>query len=243
MKAAALALLVLAHAAAAAPDTPVVLELFTSEGCSSCPPAEELLDRLLAEPNPPVALEYHVDYWDNLGWKDPFGSPDWSRLQGRFAAAFESEEIFTPQAVFDGAHQGVASDEKLVRGALSDARAHPHPAKVKLQLSPVAAGKLPVAVEFEISRKSESHGVTLSVLLTEDALASNPTAGELSGQKLTHQRVVRLSVEPTVEVSGKVHRARAELALTPAWALPHLGVAALVRDARLRVLGAAFARP
>src|SRR5713226_6680630 len=80
-----------AQVSAAAPGTartPVVVELFTSEACSSCPPAD--------------ALEEHVDYWDSLGWKDPFSSPDWTRRQQEYAAAFGHGEVYTPQMVVDG---------------------------------------------------------------------------------------------------------------------------------------------
>src|SRR5258708_40366834 len=81
--------------------SPVVVELFTSEGCSSCPPADALLLKLMErqrpEQEPIVALEEHVDYWDQLGWRDPFSSREWTERQGNFAASFGNGNVFTPQ--------------------------------------------------------------------------------------------------------------------------------------------------
>ncbi len=96
---------------------PIVVELFTSQGCSSCPPADALLDQL-SHRDDVVALGYHVDYWDNLGWKDPFSSPEATARQRGYAARFDKGRQFTPQIVVDGREDMVGSDRDALMAAL-----------------------------------------------------------------------------------------------------------------------------
>jgi hypothetical protein len=103
--------------AAAAETRPIVVELFTSQGCSSCPPADALLDRL-SHRDDVVALGYHVDYWDKLGWKDPFSSPEATARQRAYAQRFDHGQQFTPQIVVDGREDMVGSDRDAVMAAL-----------------------------------------------------------------------------------------------------------------------------
>lgn len=110
-------LMLCASAAGAAETRPTVVELFTSQGCSSCPPADALLDQL-AHRDGVLALGYHVDYWDNLGWKDPFSSSDSTARQRAYAARFDHGRQFTPQIVVDGREDMVGSDRDAVMGAL-----------------------------------------------------------------------------------------------------------------------------
>ncbi|MEP6918890.1 MAG: DUF1223 domain-containing protein, partial [Acidobacteriota bacterium] len=112
------------------PRTPILVELFTSEGCSSCPPAEALLTQLLS--GQPVAgaeiipLEFHVDYWDRLGWKDPFSSAAFTSRQGIYTAAFATDGNYTPQMVVDGAAQLVGSDRVKALDAIGRAGTQAH---------------------------------------------------------------------------------------------------------------------
>ena len=237
----AVALAVLAAGGPVRAEEPpaVVLELFTSEGCSSCPPAEELFDQLVGEPGAPVALEFHVNYWNKLGWTDPYSKPEWSQRQGRYAAVGGSEEIYTPQALVDGAHPCVGGDGEKVRRGLDAARAKAHDARVRLKVGTPAGGKLPVELEYDMSQKMEKP--TLVVALTEDALESDVSGGENAGRKLSHQRVVRALVTPSTEESVGTHATHVDL--PAAGAAAHLGVAAFLQDARMRIHGAAFARP
>src|SRR5262245_36103103 len=98
---------IVALVTAAAPiraDRPVVVALFTSQGCATCPPADRLLTELgKTSPGRVVPLAYHVDYWNRLGWSDPFSKAEWSRRQEMYARAWRSERVYTPQAVVDGA--------------------------------------------------------------------------------------------------------------------------------------------
>jgi hypothetical protein len=106
---------------AAAGGRPIVVELFTSEGCSSCPPADALLAELAGRPDL-LALSFHVDYWDRLGWKDPFSSPAATERQQRYAELLRLATVYTPQMVVDGRWQAVGSDHAEVQRALDAAR-------------------------------------------------------------------------------------------------------------------------
>jgi len=111
------------------PATPVVVELFTSEGCSSCPPADALLQRLAAAGQDGVrviALGEHVDYWDRLGWKDRFSSGELTARQRTYASRFNIDSIYTPQMVVDGRTEFVGSDASAARSAITKAAAARH---------------------------------------------------------------------------------------------------------------------
>src|SRR5690348_11228611 len=117
---AAVALAVLAAVpfrAAAPGNGPVVVELFTSQGCSSCPPADRLLSKLGEDPRfagKVLPLSFHVDYWNSIGWQDPFSSARWSARQNDYARAFRSDRIYTPQTVVNGTSECVGNDERAV---------------------------------------------------------------------------------------------------------------------------------
>lgn len=134
-----LATIALSLSSRAAPvaDGPVVLELFTSQGCSSCPPADELLTEISSDPSI-LPLSFHVDYWDNLGWKDVFSSSASTKRQWNYARALGSPSVFTPQLIVDGKASVVGSHTWDVRKAIAAARKADHP--VHLALAPERAG-------------------------------------------------------------------------------------------------------
>ena len=175
-------------AAASGEPAPVLVELFTSEGCSSCPPADALLAELDAKQ--PVAgarvivLSEHVTYWNSGGWHDPFSSDAMTERQHTYAFRFGLSDVYTPQAVVDGAAQLVGSDGRGMLQAITKAAAI---AKVELSIesAEVANGEVRFAVRGGDGKSQ------LTVALADDAAQSNVLHGENGGRKLTHVAVVR----------------------------------------------------
>ena len=110
---AALGLAMFGGPVAADTGSPVVVELYTSQGCSSCPPAEAFLGELAKRPNV-IALEFHIDYWDYIGWKDPFASPDYTARQRAYSARMGERYVYTPQMLIQGQTHEVGSKRYLV---------------------------------------------------------------------------------------------------------------------------------
>jgi hypothetical protein len=131
-----LAATALAVPPALAAERPVVVELFTSQGCSSCPPADALLSTLADRPDV-LALAFHVDYWNRLGWTDPFSGPWATARQTAYAAQLGSDQVYTPQAVIDGRSDVVGSDREALEAAIATARTEP---TVPVALTPSDSG-------------------------------------------------------------------------------------------------------
>jgi hypothetical protein len=166
----------------------VVVELFTSEGCSSCPPADALLGRLrqekFADGLEVVPLGLHVDYWNFQGWTDRFSSDAYSRRQEKYAERFRIEGPYTPQMVVDGAWQFTGGDAQRARQAILQAAQHPQLAQI--EISSPAADKLSIKVKAEAGATGE-----VMMAVTEDNLTSKVRAGENGGRELHHAAVVR----------------------------------------------------
>ncbi len=175
---------------------PVIVELFTSEGCSSCPPADALLQKLdQAQPVPGamvIALSEHVDYWDHLGWKDPFSSPIYSRRQEAYGRRFHLDSVYTPQVVIDGTFEALGSDALQIQAAV---RRSIKADKLRVQISSVfnsSRGVPTVHIQADPSEKTAFSGNgRLMVALAENAAVSPVLRGENSGRKLDHVVVVR----------------------------------------------------
>lgn len=215
-----------AATSAGAAERPVVVELFTSEGCSSCPPADALLARLAARTDV-LALAFHVDYWNRLGWTDPFSSPEATARQRHYAQLLGLEGVYTPQIVVDGRWQAVGSDEAAVDDALANARRDRAPVPVTLAVDPEGA-----RIALGASR-SKAAGVVWLIGFDRrhtDAVSS----GENAGRSLTHVDVVR----GIAEVGRFTGDARViEVPLD--WRSDR--IAAIVQASDGRILGAAVA--
>jgi hypothetical protein len=164
----------------------VVVELFTSEGCSSCPPADELLGHLRQQPNANgaevIPLGFHVDYWDHLGWRDQFDSPEFTKRQQDYANRFQLEGPYTPQMVVNGAAEFVGSSADRASHAIQEAGSQPEAASVVL--SSTKKGELAIQV-------SGATQGDVMLAITEDNLATKVGGGENGGRTLHHSAVVR----------------------------------------------------
>ena len=222
-----------APAASEASEPLVVAELFTSEGCSSCPPADRLLRSLADEAEagaPILALSYHVDYWDRLGWADPFGSPAWTARQRAYAASLDGR-VYTPQLVVGGDVGVVGSRSLLVRAALAVGGREAYPAT--LALRPVPEGR---AVRVAYAVEGAPDGARLHLLLVQRAAASDVRRGENQGRRLDHANVVRAAE------TREAGEGTAVLALPDGLDAADVFVAALVQPDRVGpILGAARA--
>jgi hypothetical protein len=177
-----------ALAAVSVAQQPVVVELFTSEGCSSCPPADAMLIKLSHQRSTNIAnlilLEEHVEYWNDGGWHDRFSGPTYTQRQYDYVHKLHLATAYTPQIVIDGHLQTSGNKPADVQQFLLQAAKTPKPVAVTLQLT--APDKLQVAVDNPSRAK-----VDVLFAVTEDDLSTNVKAGENGGHTLTHSAVVR----------------------------------------------------
>jgi hypothetical protein len=176
-----LAATALAVPPAIAAERPVVVELFTSQGCSSCPPADALLSTLADRPEV-LALAFHVDYWNRLGWTDPFSGPWATARQTAYAAQMGSDQIYTPQAVIDGRSDIVGSDRAAMESAIAAARSEPAVAVVLT----TSGSELQVAVD-----PTAPTDAVLWLVGFDDRHDTPVRRGENAGKTLVDRNVVR----------------------------------------------------
>jgi hypothetical protein len=174
--------------AAENPRPPVLVELFTSEGCSSCPPADALLEQLDRRQIVPeahvIALSEHVDYWNHLGWTDPWSSRLFSNRQEFYARLFGTSGPYTPQMVVDGAAEFVGSDARAAVAAIRAAAGKP-----KLPMRLTGAG--PLRLEIDSAAARGNRKAVVYVAFAEDAGTSNVLHGENRGRTLRHVAIAR----------------------------------------------------
>ena len=173
---------------------PVLAELFTSEGCSSCPPADALLAKLDQQSLPGVTvvvLSEHVDYWNRIGWTDPFSSPQWSARQAAYARKLGLDSSYTPQLVIDGHDQFVGSDAHAIQAAITRGAASP---KLPLHIVSAEQDGGNIAIHLQIDELPESNSFKTGeiwIALAAGQETSKVTRGENSGRTLTHVAVAR----------------------------------------------------
>jgi hypothetical protein len=207
----------------------VLVELFTSEGCSSCPPADAVLARLHREQPVPgvqlIVLSEHVDYWDNLGWRDPFSASVFSDRQGEY-----SGHIYTPQAVVDGRTDVLGSDERAIVRAVTAASREPH--------GTVRLSATPSGVRIAVTGLSGHSDAEVVLAVVEDGLVSRVERGENAGRTLAHTAVVRaLQRAGTIPAAADHWTNEVPVSLRDSWKQPRL--IAFVQDARSRRILAA----
>jgi hypothetical protein len=215
-------------APAPASTAPVVLELFTSQGCNSCPPADRLLAEL-GRRDDVVALSFHVDYWNDLGWGDPFSSPRWSQRQQTYGHELPSR-IYTPQLVVHGRQHLVGSNERDVREAMAAQAAQAAQSRVRLAASAKRQGN---RVEVAIDR--DTRDLLGVVALYENGHSTEVTAGENSDRTLRNDYVVR-------QLAYAQDSDAVTIEIDPAWT-GALGVAVLLQDPGTMAIHAATKLP
>lgn len=222
-------------------DDAVLVELFTSQGCSSCPPADQLLSQLGHEPGDVeiIPLAFHVDYWNYIGWKDEFSSPKWSKRQKAYASTI-SNRTYTPQLVVQGALDCVGSNERCIRQAVE--RVHRSAALGTVEVERVREVGGSVLVQA-VARLGETapHAVA-TVAIYESGLSTQVRAGENRGRHLRNDFVVRALQKVGRMDAGDTER-RAITARIPVrdeWKLENLGAVVFLQspDSK-RILAAA----
>ena len=168
-----------------------VLELFTSEGCSSCPPADRLLPQLASlDPNI-IPLSFHVDYWNNLGWKDPFSSSAFSERQQEYGRRFNLESIYTPQLIINGEYELVGSNRASAEADIKKLLEEKTSVKIGIDKIKKSNNKLLVNCHLEGGWPKSN---ILAAIVQKHA-EINVKAGENKGIKLSHTNVVRTFIK------------------------------------------------
>ena len=210
----------------AAAQSPVVVELFTSQGCSSCPPADDLLRKIARDPKlrgKVIPLAFHVDYWNHLGWSDPFSSKKWSARQYSYGRTFKLNGAYTPQMVVDGQTQFVGSNSGALSAAIEQASKRKRDANVALRIDGPE-----VVVNASAPREAD-----LIVVAFENGVTTKIERGENSGRTQVNDAIVR-----DLHVVGLVKGAREDRVKLDL--RPSMGVAALLQDrATMRIEAAA----
>jgi hypothetical protein len=225
---------------------PVVVELFTSEGCSSCPPADALLARLAAQPPAAnvrvIALEEHVDYWNDLGWSDPFSSSEWTERQYTYAGALGNGNPYTPQMVVDGSAEFVGSRTQMAVKSIAEAAARPKTTVTLSQGAPNKSGTENFSVQVGKFSASAKGGAEVWLVITETGLHSAVTAGENAGHDVHHAAIVRSlrRIGEAKEGGELAFSGEASVPLRAGWKRENLRAVAFVQEKKSRrIVGAA----
>ena len=223
-----------------------LLELYTSEGCNSCPPTDRWVSELPRRgfsPERVVTLAFHVDYWNYLGWRDPFAKAQYSERQRNASRRNGARVVYTPQLLLNGRdyRRGIVFDDFSDRlGAL---KRDPAKARISLELQTGVSGGLDVSGSVAVADPAARAGAQAFLALYEDNLSNHVTAGENRGKRLRHDFVVRDLAGPfPVDPGGEV-RLRQRHQLDPHWKTGDLHVAAFVQSERSGDVLQALAMP
>jgi hypothetical protein len=212
------------------PNTAALVELYTSEGCSSCPPADRHLSHLRQALDPAaevVPLALHVGYWDYIGWKDPYAQSAFGERQSWLVQANRQRTVYTPQFFVGG------SELRAWRGALRDEvrRLNAQPAKAQIRVKAGLAPSGALTLSADATAQAATGPAALHLAVTESGLVSQVMRGENAGARLAHDHVVREWIGPVPLVGGAA-RLQREIALPAAWNRARLGLVAFVQDER-----------
>ncbi len=227
---------------------PVLVELFTSQGCSSCPPADRVLSRLgldEATRGTVVPLAFHVDYWNEGGWIDPFSAREWTARQEAYQRALDSDGAYTPQMVVNGRAHFPGGDDRAAREAVVTPAA---PAKAHLRLEArrrAGASALDLDVTLDVREPIDARRLDLVLAVYENHLVTDVTGGENRGRTLLDDFVVRrLQRIETLSPTPGLHEQRTvSVALDRAWKAENVGLAVFLQDPRTMAIHGAAALP
>jgi hypothetical protein len=212
--------------------TPVVVELFTSQGCSSCPPADALIHAIANDPamrGRVIPLAFHVDYWDSLGWRDPFSSAEWTQRQARYARTMRLNSAYTPQAVVNGTREFVGSNAAAMSAALE--KASNEKTRADITLTARREGTSLIATIHATVPANDD----LLLAIVEDGVTMRIEHGENAGRTITNDAIVRKLIRVTSS------QAAVRVPLDGAWR--DVSAVAFVQDRSTLMIGtAAFAQ-
>ncbi len=215
-------------AAQSGPNTAALVELYTSEGCSSCPPADRQLSRLREALDPTavvVPLSLHVDYWDYIGWKDPFAQGEFAKRQTWLAHANQQGFVYTPHFFVGGTelHSWPAELRDVVR------RLNAQPAQARIRIEASLASDDALTVNADATTGVAGDHADLYLAVTENGLVSKVTRGENGGVTLAHDHVVRAWIGP-IPLAGGEGRVQRQITLPASWNRSQLEVVGFVED-------------
>lgn len=227
--------------ATALADDVVLVELFTSQGCSSCPPADQLLSDLGHDKGSPeiVPLSFHVDYWNHIGWKDQFSSSKWSKRQRAYATKMRPSRTYTPQVVVQGEVDCVGSNERCIREAVQRMSARPSAGTVEIVQAREIGGS--VFVDAEAKLVAGHQEAVATVVVYESGLSTDVRRGENRGRQLRNDFVVRaLQAVGTIPAGDDdPRRVTARIPVQDSWRIENIGVAVfLANPSSRKILGA-----
>ncbi|UOE49329.1 DUF1223 domain-containing protein [Mucilaginibacter sp. SMC90] len=203
-----------------------LVELFTSEGCSSCPPADDLIAKVQKEvgDKPIYILAYHVDYWNRLGWKDVFSSSDYSKRQNEYARWLKLSQVYTPQVVVNGKTEFVGSQEEALRNAIKNGLQGGSNIQLSLNVTPNADNT--ASVQYKIEGNAGEGNNVITLALVQKQAEIKVERGENGGRTLAHTQIVRtLQSQPLSKNTGT-----ATLALPAGFKLPGWEVIGFVQN-------------
>ena len=221
-------------------QTPVLLELFTSEGCSSCPPADEFLARLDREQPVPgveiIGMEEHVDYWNHDGWVDPYSSAEWTSRQLQYVQQLKENTAYTPELVIDGECSVIGAREReILLGIQESARRESVTVAARLN-GPPTAGALKVEIRVEKIADLENDTPEIWLAIAEKHLGSHVGAGENAGRQLRHSAVLR-SLKKIGNANAKTdlaYNGTAEAKVSRDWRVENLQAIVIVQEKKSR---------
>ncbi|MGB2832753.1 MAG: DUF1223 domain-containing protein [Methylotenera sp.] len=206
-----------------------LLELYTSEGCSSCPPADKWLSGLKPDPKKIIPLAFHVDYWDYIGWKDKFSKAEYSDRQRKTAAFAGAGFVYTPQFVLSG-RDFRGADESRLNQAITANQKLASRANLSLDAITQANGEITLQATAKAVNPADIKNADIFVAIYENKLVSQVSAGENNGRELKHDYVVR-ELLGAYQFSNKSEFAK-NITLKPEWKGRQAGAVIFVQDAR-----------